>query len=99
VSGVFLATYYSGKYTKGELLTSASLLMTLTYNNSFELYNAITNPQVQRAFRGMVYDDFFLIFGNAELRIRANEKIIFSNFGIGNSFFNPRGKKVHDLIG
>lgn len=99
INNVYLATFYSGKYTKNEILTKPSLLMTLTYDNAFQLYNPITNPNAQRAFRGMVFDDFFLIFGNAELRIRANEKIIFSNFGIGNSFFNPCGKKVHSFLG
>lgn len=46
----------------------------------------------------MTYDDFFLIFGNAELRIRANERTIFSNFGIGNSFFNNRSHRVNDIL-
>jgi len=46
----------------------------------------------------MIYDEFFMIWGNAEVRIRANDKILFSNFGIAASFFNPRGKKVNDLI-
>jgi len=47
----------------------------------------------------MIFNEFFIIFGNAEIRIRANEKTVFSNFGIAASFFNPRNKKVHDLLG
>ena len=46
----------------------------------------------------MVYDPYFLIFGNAELRIKTGEKTVFSNFGIMNSYYNSRGKKVHDLL-
>ena len=46
----------------------------------------------------MVYDPYFLIFGNAELRIKTGEKTVFSNFGIMNSYFNSRGKKVQDLL-
>jgi hypothetical protein len=46
----------------------------------------------------MVYDPYFLIFGNAELRIKTGEKTVFSNFGIMNSYYNSRGKKVQDLI-
>jgi hypothetical protein len=47
----------------------------------------------------MIYNEYFIIFGNAEIRIRANEKTVFSNFGIASSFFNPRNKRVHDLLG
>ena len=46
----------------------------------------------------MVYDPYFLIFGNAELRIKTGEKTVFCNFGIMNSYFNHRGKKVHDFL-
>ena len=39
-----------------------------------------------------------MIWGNSEVRIKANDKILFSNFGIAASFFNSRGQKVNDLI-
>lgn len=97
-NGNFIATFYSGVYSRGEPLISPSLIMSLSSNESYELYNATTNSAV-RTFRGMTYDDFFLIFGNAEMRIRANEKTVFSNFGIGNSFFNNRGAKVNQILG
>jgi hypothetical protein len=46
----------------------------------------------------MVYDSYFLIFGNTELRIKTGEKTVFSNFGIMRFYYNSRGKKVQDLI-
>jgi hypothetical protein len=36
----------------------------------------------------MTYDPYYVIFGNAEMRIRTGEKKVFSNFGIQNSYFD-----------
>ena len=47
----------------------------------------------------MIYDDFYCIFGNAELRIKSWENHIFSNFGIMGAYFNNKGKKVNDFLG
>jgi hypothetical protein len=98
VHNVYLATYYSGKYTKTETMLHHALLIALSTDKVFGLHTPTTNPTTSRAFRGMIYDEFFMIWGNAEVRIRANDKILFSNFGISASFFNPRGLKVNDLI-
>lgn len=95
--GALIASFYSGEYLRGEPMVKPALLISLNNNLAFELYSILTN-QSARQFRGMTYDDFFLIFGNAELRIRANERTIFSNFGIGNSFFNNRSHRVNDIL-
>jgi len=42
----------------------------------------------------MVYDQFYIIFGNAEIRIRTGEDLIFSNFGIANCHYNRRDRKI-----
>lgn len=47
---------------------------------------------------GMVYDKFFLIFGNSEIRIRHNENKVYSNFGVNNSYFMCRDHKVDALL-
>jgi hypothetical protein len=47
----------------------------------------------------IAYDDFFLIFGNSELRLKALDNKVFSNFAINNGYFNPRGEKVNILLG
>jgi hypothetical protein len=49
--------------------------------------------------KAITYDDYYLIFGNSELRLRSLEFKLFSNFGIANSFYNNRGDKIHDLLG
>ena len=80
------------------------LLISLGNNESYELYTGVSSmtnkyERTPRLMRGMTYDDFFILFGNAELRIRANEKTVFSNFGISNGYFNNKGRKVQDLLG
>ncbi len=49
--------------------------------------------------RSVSYDDYFLIYGNSEIRIRSQENKVFSNFGIANGYFDNQRKKVEDLIG
>ena len=46
----------------------------------------------------MTYDTYYTIFGNAEIRVKAGEKKVFSNFGINNAFFNCKGKKVESFL-
>jgi hypothetical protein len=46
----------------------------------------------------MIYDTFFAIYGNAEIRIKTGFKTVFSNFGVSNSYFNSRGDKVDKLL-
>jgi len=42
---------------------------------------------VKQGMRAITYDDFYIIFGNSELRIKAGELLIFSNFGIANGYY------------
>ena len=49
--------------------------------------------------KAISYDDYFVIFGNSELRIKALEFKLFSNFGIANGYFDNRGEKVHSILG
>ncbi len=46
----------------------------------------------------MVYDEFFLIFGNSELRLRNGTKDVFSNFGVSNAFYDNRGHKISNFL-
>jgi hypothetical protein len=45
------------------------------------------------------YDHFFLILGNAEIRLRAGEKKVFSNFGIATSTFDNVGYPRTSFLG
>lgn len=49
--------------------------------------------------KAIIYDDYYLIFGNAELRVRSQEFKLFSNFGINNSYYYNYGQKVGSLLG
>jgi hypothetical protein len=105
IKGFTVAGYYSRVYTKAEPMTKPSLLISLSTNESFELHTTTVTTTTskyernQRLFREMAYDDCFILIGNAELRIRANENTVFSYFGISNGYFNNRAKRVNDLLG
>ena len=45
------------------------------------------------------YDDFFLIFGNSELRLKSGVAKIFSNLGINKGFFDAHNESVDILFG
>ena len=46
-------------------------------------------------------DDYNIIYGNSELRIKVQSDIVFSNLGLVMSYFNSHeiGKNVNDLLG
>lgn len=52
-----------------------------------------------RVVRAVVWDQFYAIFGNAELRVKSGEDFIFSNFGIMNSYYKHNNKKLIDFAG
>jgi hypothetical protein len=45
------------------------------------------------------YDDYYIIFGNSEIRLKSQENKLFSNFGSNNSYYASRGFKVSVLLG
>lgn len=49
-------------------------------------------------YRGMIYDQYYAIFGNAEIRVKTGNETVFSNFGINNAFFDGRGDKVNAFL-
>lgn len=49
--------------------------------------------------KAITYNDYFMIFGNSELRIKSLEFKLFSNFGIANAYYDNRGEKVHSILG
>ena len=54
---------------------------------------------MERNKRAISYDDFFVIFGNSEIRIKSQEKKVFSNFGVSNSYYRHNGDGVNVLLG
>ena len=62
---------------------------------------SITNKKVFPLIEGkrpVTYDNYFLIFGNSEIRIKHGETKVFSNFAIANGYFNPLGATIKDLL-
>ncbi len=45
------------------------------------------------------YDDYYIGFGNSELRIRSMELSLFSNFGISSGTFDSLGFRRVDFTG
>lgn len=48
--------------------------------------------------RSIAYDEFFIIYGNGELRFKSNNLAIFSNIGINNGYFDSRGLNASALF-
>jgi hypothetical protein len=78
----------------------------LDSNGGFGFIFSITNKEVytfnpKNNYKATSYDPFYLIYGNNELRIKTSDKnqILFSNFGIVNSYFNPMKKTVKSFLG
>lgn len=49
--------------------------------------------------KGVTFDEYYMIFGNSELRIKTLETKMFSNFGIRNGYFDSKGDKIQDFLG
>lgn len=49
--------------------------------------------------RSVTFDDFFLIMGNYELRIKFQDNKLYSNFGLNSGYFASKGKTVNILLG
>lgn len=47
----------------------------------------------------MVYDKYYTIFGNSELRLKLSDREIYSNFSVNNAYFNNREFTVGTLLG
>jgi hypothetical protein len=84
-------------------MTEEGLIISFNNRKSYLLFNHKNypnkDPRDKRLMRGMTYDKFYLIIGNAEIRVKTGENVVFSNFGISNAFFHSKGDKVHDLLG
>lgn len=86
-------------------MTQEGLILSLNNQKYYRLNNFANNPKKSKndtkPIYGMIYDRFFLIFGNAELRVKPGEKDrkVFSNFGINNAYFNSEGDNVSRLFG
>lgn len=47
----------------------------------------------------MSYDEYFIVFGNSEIRIKSQELILFSNFGISNACYPSNDDTLENFLG
>lgn len=77
-------------------------MISLTNYKSYLLNNQKNFPRKEKPkpVFGMIYDKYYLIFGNSEIRIKGGEKEknVFSNFGVSNSYFNSKEDKIEVLM-
>lgn len=84
-----IAGYYPGALTEKETtLDKGGLIVSVDNNQSYRLQER--KNATDRVYRGMVYDKYFIIFGNSEIRVKSGDRVLFSNFGVNNSYFNSR---------
>lgn len=82
-NGTYTAGFSQGRFDSKSHSSKDGLIISLTNEKTFTL--------VQPNRRAITYDDFYIIFGNSELRLKSLENKLFSNFGISNGYYNPRG--------
>jgi hypothetical protein len=85
-----LAGFTSKPFIPNTSVLDSGLLISLTKNQS---YPSIKNK------RAITYDEFYLTFGNDQIRILTNDKYLYSNFGISNGFYENKGDSLQDFIG
>ena len=91
INGYFVAGYAEGIFKPRSPSDKSGLIMSLTNQKCYQL--------VQRNKKSIGYDDFFVIFGNSEIRIKSQQKKIFSNFGLSNSYYRHNGDGVSTFLG
>ena len=94
-SGFYLSGYSENplvgpKSPNKNTVSKGGVIMSLSNRKSFPLLNGKNS---------MTYDEFFLIFGNAEIRIKHGEDKVYSNLGIMAARYNCLGSTVNDLLG
>ena len=90
-NGYVLGAWTQGSYHPKMVSDKDGLIFSLTNKKVFEL------RELNK--RAIAYDDFFLIVGNSEIRLKSQDKKLFSNFAISNGYYNNRGEKVDYLLG
>jgi hypothetical protein len=95
--GAVAAAYYSGVYADKIIMSEPSLLVSLQEDEAFQLKVPSATTKVN--YKGMVYDKYFVIFGNSELRLKISDREAYSNFGVNNEYFDSRGFNVGCILG
>jgi hypothetical protein len=78
-NGLIVAGFSSDPFIPNTRGTKG-LILSITNEKVFKL-----KPNNKQA---TIYDEFFLIFGNSELRFKTGEGKLFSNLGVNNGYFD-----------
>ena len=89
-NGRIVAAYSEDPISHGGGASSGAMVMSVTEKKAFKLMSEK---------RPVTYDTFFAIFGNSEFRLKTGELRFYTNFGIGNCFFDAQGFKYTVLTG
>ena len=87
----FVAGFSQVAFVPKSTARGEAMILSLTNQKVFYLFDADKKP--------ISYDEYYLIFGNSQIRLRSQQKKIFSNFGVNNSSFNNKGLTVDILLG
>lgn len=90
-NGNAVAAWSEGPFYPRMTSDKDGLIISLTNRRAFEPLKA--------NIKAITYDEFYLIFGNAELRVKTSDKKVFSNFGVNNGFYDSKGQTVDLLLG
>lgn len=86
--GQHIAAYSKGPFKHRSISNQSGLLISLTNSLAF-----------QNIKKSIVYDDCEVIFGNYDLRVRAGDSRVVSNFGSNGCFYEHKGHYVNTLLG
>jgi hypothetical protein len=88
--GWHFACYFQGTLNAKMGVDSSGLIVSLTNRRCY---------RCREGQRAVNYDKLYLIFGNSEVRVKADECRVLSNFGVNNGVYKAEGDRVGDLLG
>lgn len=91
VNGFTFGAWTEGSFRSKEVSKRDGLIFSVTNRKVFEL--------LKSNCKAITYDDYFVIFGSSELRLKTQDTKVFSNFGINNAYYHSHGKNVDVLLG
>jgi hypothetical protein len=97
-NGWVVGGFYSGALVKGGDLLEKGLIFNLTCNEVFRLKEK-SSASDNKKYRGMTYDDYYVIFGNAELRFKTGLTEVLSNLGVNSGYYDSQGNRHQILFG
>ncbi len=93
VNGLIMGGYSHTPIEKGRTdKHEKAMLFELTRKKKY-----MTKKEVKSSV--VPFDDFYIIFGNSEIRIKGNETKLYSNFGASTGIFEVGNDKVEDFFG